>query len=76
MLRIAAGIAQQLCQVIAQVRTQRGQIVAAVRNAVVIELLCHGIRTAGNAAAAAGSDILKGRGDRGGAGAEQQRARH
>ncbi len=76
MLRIAAGITEKHRQVIAQIRAQRGEVIAAVRNAVVIELLGHSIRAASNAAAAAGTDILKSRGDRGGAGAEQQRARH
>ena len=76
MLRIAGGVVEQFCQTVAQVRAQAGEIVAAVLNAVIIELLRHGVRAAVNAGAAAGTNILKGWRDRGGTGAEHQRAGH
>ena len=75
-LWIARGIVKQFRQVVTQVRAQSGEIAAAMRNAVIIELLSHGIRAAVNARTAACPDILKSRCHRGGAGAEQQRARH
>lgn len=76
MLRIAGRIIQQFGQTVAQIRTKGSKIVTAMLNTIIIELLRHGIRATVNAGAAAGTDILKGWRDRGGARAEHQRARH
>ena len=49
MVIIPGGIAKQCRQFVAQIRAQGGDVVAAVQNAVVIQLLGHVIRASFNA---------------------------
>ena len=68
---IAAGIAKKGCQFVTQIGAQGGNVIAAMLNAVVIELLSHAVRATLDTGTGAGAVIFISWRD-GGTGTQQQ----
>lgn len=68
---IAAGIAKLGCQFVTQIGAQGGNVIAAMLNAVVIELLSHAVRATLDTGTGAGAVIFISWRD-GGTGTQQQ----
>ncbi|MPN55102.1 hypothetical protein SDC9_202781 [bioreactor metagenome] len=74
MRTVTTGIRQQFRQAVAQIRAQGGEIITAVLDTIVIELLSHTVRAAIHTGPRTRPVVFIGWRD-GSAGAEQQRAR-